>query len=159
GSGIARAQHLDVLSEQINGRLVTGDGDFDADTWTLGGRAFHRDLASGTNGLQGNNPGLNAIGVGSSGMPIGAQALPPLPQLSWDCRPMTIGGVSRNLFYWNGLSPGGMPGTTPNDVAWGPPPTPAYTLSLFDKSNAKYSVSGTNTLVLGGVIDTTASDG
>jgi hypothetical protein len=159
GPEIARAQHLDVLAEQINGQLVTGTADFDSSQWLLGLRAFHRDLSAGTNGLQGNNPGFNAIGAGSADMPAGAQALPAFSDLSWDFLPMTIGGVSRNLFYWNGLNQAGMPGTSPSDVTWGPPPTPLYTLSLFDKSNAKYSVNGTNTFVPGGVIDTTASDG
>ena len=38
GSGTARALHLDVLSEQMNGQIVTGTGNFDDDLWTLGER-------------------------------------------------------------------------------------------------------------------------
>jgi hypothetical protein len=159
GSGIARAQHLDVLNEQINGQLVTGDGNFDADTWILGGRVFHRDLASGTNGLQGNNPGFNAIGAGSSDMPVGAQALPPSTPLSWDFLPMTISGVSSNLFYWNGQDSDGVPGLTQNDIQFGALPLPSYTLTLFDINNGAHAADGTNRIVPGGVIDTTASDG
>jgi hypothetical protein len=159
GSGIARAQHLDLLNEQINGQLVTGDGNFDADTWILGGRVFHRDLASGTNGLQGNNPGFNAIGAGSSDMPVGTQPLPPSTPLSWDFLPMTIGGMSSNLFYWNGQDSDGVPGLTQNDIQFGALPLLSYTLTLFDINNGAHAADGTNTVVPGGVIDTTASDG
>ena len=81
GPGTARALHLDVLSEQENGRIVTGTGDFDHDLWTLGERVFHRDLGPTpqTNPayLSNNNPGFNSIGDGSPDMPAGAEAYRP----------------------------------------------------------------------------------
>src|SRR5262249_50215321 len=119
GSGICRAQHIDVLNEQINGQLVTGYGNFDSDTWTLGGRVFHRDFGS-TFAI--NNPGFNSIGAGSPDMPSGAQSLPASLQLSWDFLPMTIGNVSSNLFYWNGLDSSGLPATSPSDIHFAPTP-------------------------------------
>jgi hypothetical protein len=156
GSGAARAQHIDVLTQQRNSQLVTGTGDFDNDRWTLGLRVFHRDFGS-TFAI--NNPGFNSIGDGSPDMPVGAQALPPNVNLSWDFLPMTINVQTQNLFYWNGQETDGMPGLTPNDVAFGPLPGPGYTLSLFDNLNTKISVNGTNAVVPGGVIVSTNSDG
>jgi hypothetical protein len=156
GPGISQAQHIDVLTEQINGQLVTGNGNFDADTWTLGGRVFHRDF--GTTFAM-NNPGFNSIGAGSPDLPFGSQSLPSSTPLSWDFLPMTIGGVSSNLFYWNGQDSDGVPGLTANDIKFGAAPLLSYSLTLFDISNVGHAADGTNTVVPGGVIDTTATDG
>jgi hypothetical protein len=156
GLGSARAQHFDVLTQQVNGKLVTGTADFDSNQWQLGLRVFHRGFDSD---YAINNPGFNALGTGSVSMPAGAEALPGNTDLSWDFLPMTTNDLSQNLFYWNGQDTDGMPGLTPNDVVFGPLPGPNYTLSLFDKSNTKTSVGGTNAIVPGGVIDTTAADG
>jgi hypothetical protein len=156
GSGSARAQHIDVLTEQINGQLVTGTGNFDTDTWTLGPRVFHRDFGTS---FAINNPGFNSIGAGSIDLPSGSQSLPGSTPLSWDFLPMTIGGVSSNLFYWNGQDTDGVPGLTASDIQFGALPLPSYTLTLFDVNNGAHAADGTNTVVPGGVIDTTASDG
>jgi hypothetical protein len=156
GPGISRAQHLDVLNEQINGQLVTGTGNFDTDTWTLGPRVFHRDFGTS---FAINNPGFNSIGAGSPDLPSGSQSLPASRPLSWDFLPMTIGGVSSNLFYWSGQDTDGVPGLTANDIKFGAAPLPSYSLTLFDISNVAHAADGTNTVVPGGVIDTTASDG
>jgi hypothetical protein len=154
------AQHYDVLAQQMNSHIVTGTADFDNNQWLLGLRVFHRDFDSD---YAINNPGFNALGAGSPSMPAGAQALPGSTDLLWDFLPMTItngnNSLSQNLFYWNGQDTDGVPGLTPSDVVFGPLPGPNYTLSLFDKANAKYSVDGANTIVTGGVIATTASDG
>jgi hypothetical protein len=163
GPGCAGPQHLDVLSEQVNGQIVTGTGDFDHDQWTLGERVFHRDLGpapvSNPTLLQNNNPGFNSIGDGSPDMPAGAQALLPGAILSWDFLPMTINGRSQNLFYWNGQDSDGVPGFTPADVQFGPIPTPDYRLTLLDFNNGIHSADGTNTIVPGGKIAKTAADG
>jgi hypothetical protein len=156
GPGISRAQHFDVLTQQVNGQLVTGTTDYDTAQWYLGRRVFHRDFDSD---FAINNPGFNSIGAGSPDMPAGAQALPGNTDLSWDFLPMTTNNLSQNLFYWNGQDTDGVPGLTPSDVVFGPLPGPSYTLSLFDKSNAKHSVNGANAFVPGGVIDSTAADG
>jgi hypothetical protein len=63
------------------------------------------------------------------------------------------------LFYWNGLSSTGTPATSMNDINFGAAPLPSYSLTLFDISNVAHSADGTNTVVPGGVIDTTATDG
>jgi hypothetical protein len=138
------------------GRLVTGTADFDSNQWSLGRRVFFRDFDSD---FAINNPGFNALGSAAPNLPEGSQALPGNEPLSWDFLPMMIDDDSRNLFYWNGLESDDVPGLSPDDVAFGPPPGPNYLLSLFDKSNAKHSVNGADAVVPGGVIDDTASDG
>jgi hypothetical protein len=161
--GTARALHLDVLSEQQNGRIVTGTGDFDHDLWTLGERVFHRDLnptpATGATYLSNNNPGFNSIGAGSVDLPANSQPLPASSILSWDFLPMTINGLSQNLFYWNGQDTDGVAGLTPSDVKFGALPSPNYRLTLLDFNNGIHSVDGTNTIVPGSKIALTGSDG
>src|SRR2546423_553780 len=157
GARPAWGQHFDVLAQQMNGKLVTGTADFDTNTWLIGLRVFHRDFDSD---YAINNPGFNSLAATSPSMPAGAQALPGNTDLSWDFLPMTINNIlSQNLFYWNGQDTDGVPGLTPSDVVFGPLPSPNYTLSLFDKTNAKFSVNGANTVVPGGVIVTTNADG
>ena len=157
GPGIARAQHIDVLNEQINGQLVTGTGNFDTDTWTLGPRVFHRDFGTS---FAINNPGFNSIGAGSPDLPSGSQALP--------AKHATVVGLSADddrrrvkqpvLLEWTKIRDG-VPGLTASDIKFGAPPLPSYTLTLYDISDVGHAADGTNTIVPGGVIDTTASDG
>ena len=163
GPGSARALHLDVLSEQEDGRIVTGTGDFDHDLWTLGERVFHRDLGPtptiNPTYLSNNNPGFNSIGEGSPDLPVGSLPLPASSILSWDFLPMTIGGLSQNLFYWNGQDTDGVAGLTPSDVKFGTLPSPNYRLTLLDFNNGIHSADGTNTIVPGGKIALTGADG
>ncbi len=156
GSGIARAQHLDVLVEQVNGRLVTGSADFDTNQWTLGRRLYSGEFDGD---FAVNNPGYNSLAAGSSSLPPGAQVLPGDSPLAWDFLPMTIDPLKANLFYWNGLESDGAPGITPGDVQFGALPAASYTLGLFDKTGAAFTVNGLPVLVLGGVIDDTDEDG
>lgn len=154
--GIARALHLDVLTEQIGGQLVTGTGDFDHNAWILGPRVFQRDFDTS---FAMNDPGFNSIGAGSPMLPAGSQALPDQTKLFWDFVPMTIGNRSSNLFYWNGLDSSGIPGTSPNDVAFSAPPLPSYALSLQDINFFSYSATGANAFVAGGEIAKSGTNG
>src|SRR3954470_5041994 len=95
GIGTARAQHYDVLTQQMHNQLVTGTADFDSNQWLLGLRVFHRDFDTD---YAINNPGFNALGAGSFSMPAGAEALPGNLDLSWDFLPMTTNNLSQNLF-------------------------------------------------------------
>jgi len=156
GSGFARAQHNDVLVQQMDGQLVTGSADFDGNQWTLGRRVYSREF-DGDFAI--NNPGFNALGSGSPSLPPGSQALPGTSALSWDFLPMKIDDQTANLFFWNGQETDGMPGLTPDDVTFGPLPGPNYSLTLFDKTSTGFAVDGSDELVPGGVIDDTASDG
>ena len=78
-----------------------------------------------------NNPGFNSLAAGSPALPAGSQALPGSAALAWDFLPMTIEQSKSNLFYWDGIESDGMPGITPDDVRFGPPPGREYALSLF----------------------------
>jgi hypothetical protein len=156
GSGIARAQHVyDILVQQANGQLVSG-GANSSGQWTLGRKVFNSEFPTE---WATNNPGYGSFGTGSPNLPAGSQTLPGLTALNWDFLPMITNNLSQNLFYWNGLRSDGQPGTVSNDVSFGALPTPTYTLSLFDKTNAKFSTDGTNTVVTGGNIGETNADG
>jgi hypothetical protein len=100
-------------------------------------------------------PGFASPGTGSPAIPAGTQALPSDTPLSWDFLPFTIDGVGRNLFYWDGQDTDGVPGITPADVAFGPPPRTDYALSLYDQANAAHSVDGSNVFVPGGSVGKT----
>lgn len=156
GSEIARAQHFDVLVQQASGRLATGTADFDSGQWYLGRRVFSREFDGD---FAVNNPGYNALAVGSPSLPAGGLALPGNTPLSWDFLPMTIDPLRANLFYWNGLESDGLTGITTGDVQFGALPGANYTLGLFDKAGVAHTVNGSPVLVSGGVIDDTASDG
>ena len=63
GLGIARAQHFDVLAQQMNGQVSHRHGRFRSPTnGLLGLRVFHRDF-DGDFAI--NNPGFNSLGAGS----------------------------------------------------------------------------------------------
>jgi dockerin type I repeat protein len=153
---LVRAQHVDILVEQVDGRLVTGSADFDTDEWTLGRRVYSSEF---DDDFAVDEPGFNALATGSPSLPIGSQALPGNMALAWDFLPMTIAPQKANLFYWNGLESDGSPGITLGDVQFGPPPEAGYTLGLFDKTGTAFTVSGGPVIVPGGVIDDTDGDG
>jgi hypothetical protein len=145
----ASAQHLDILSQDVGGKLTTGTTDFipDPPVTTLNIRAFSRFLSSG---FVANDPGFNSIGSSSGTIPAGSGALPGGADLSWDFLPMKVDGVASDLLYWNGV------GSQP---AFGLPPSADYTLSLFGKNDARFAAGETPQLITGGVIATTAADG
>ncbi len=156
GPGTARAQHLGVLVQQVDGQLVTGQADFDNYRFILGQRVYPSEFDSDYAIYL---PGFAAMGSGSSYLPAGSQALPGNTDLEWDFLPMAVDDVSQNLFYWDGSDTDGVPGLTADDVAFGPLPGMDYLVSLWDKSGTKYSVDGSDTTVTGGVIDDTDADG
>ena len=147
---------MDVLVQSLAGRLTTGSADFDSGQWTLGRRVYSGEFDGD---FAVNNPGFNSLAAGSPALPAGSQTLPGNAALAWDFLPMMIDELKSNLFYWDGVESDGIAGITPNDVRFGPLPSPDYALSLFDRSQAKFSVTGTDETVLGGVIDITAADG
>jgi hypothetical protein len=153
---LSNAQHADVLVQSVGGRLTTGSADFDSGRWTLGRRVYSGEF---DDDFAVNNPGFNALAAGSPALPPGSQALPGDNALGWDFLAMMIDQSQSNLFYWDGLESDGVSGITPDDVRFGAVPVPEYSLSLFDKSQAKFSVTGTDQIVPGGVIDNTAADG
>jgi hypothetical protein len=106
-----------------------------------------------------NNPGFGAFAAGSPSMPAGSQALPGNSALGWDFLPMEIDSLTANLFYWDGLGSNGDHGLSVDDVDFGPLLGSSYSITLFDKSNAGFSVDGSDRAIPGGVIDNTAANG
>ncbi len=153
---LACAQHVDILVQQVDGRLVTGSADFEADEWTIGRRVYSSEF---DDDFSVDEPGFNALSAGSPSLPMGSQALPGNTALAWDFLPMTVAPLRANLFYWNGLESDGLPGITPGDVHFGPSPGAGYTFGLFDKTSTAFTVNGGPVLVTGGVIDDTDTDG
>ena len=145
----ANAQHADVLVQAVDGRLATGSADFDSGQWTLGRRVYPGEFGSI---YSVNDPGFNALAVGSPSMPAGATALPGNTLLGWDFLPMKIDGALANLFYWDGL------GGTEQDVDFGDLPGPDYRLELYGRNNI-VGVDGSPIAVPGDVINDTGADG
>jgi hypothetical protein len=84
----------------------------------------------------------------------GPQDTQPLPQgadLRFDLLPMTIDGVTSNLFYWDGQ------GSTPEDVQFGPVPQTGITLTLFDPNFVPTAADGTSAMLPGQRIGTTTT--
>ncbi len=147
GASHARAQHFDVLVQDLDGRLATGSADWTAGSWTLGRRVYASEFDSD---YAVSNPGFNALASNSPSLPVGSDGLPAGAALGWDFLPLKIDGVLANLFYWNGANPAA--------VEFGPLPGPAYELSLFGR-NADAGVDGAPEFVPGDVIEITAANG
>ena len=140
------AQHSDVLMQNLDDRLTSGDADFDSGVWSLGARVYTDEFDSS---YAIDDPGWNALGAGSPSMPGGASALPGDTDLEWDFLPMKIDGTISNLFYWDGSG----------SVNFGATPTPDYKLYLQAKSSNFIPVDGSDQIVPGEVIDDTDSSG
>lgn len=146
----AQGQHQDIQVQGVSEKLTTGTADFDDGNFTLGMRVFSREF----NSLYAvNNPGFNSIGTTTGTLPPGSEALPGDAELSWDFLPMKVDGYAANLMHWSGV------GSTPAEVAFGPTPAADYSLSLFGENNQQAAADGTDQLIIGSVVDTTASDG
>lgn len=165
GSGIVRAQHTyDILVQQVSGQLVTAGCCDGAGKWQTTKKTFESEFPDDPSNptptdWATTNPGYGSYAAANASIPAGTQALPGSTDIFWDFMPMINNGVAQNLFYWNGKRPDGQYGTSPSDVNFGPPPLPSYTLSEYDKNGAKFSTNGTNSIVAGGDIGTTGSDG
>lgn len=145
----AGAQHLDVQVQSEAGKLATGFGDYDGGSYTIGARVFDR-LFNPSFAI--NDPGFNAIGTTTGTLPPGSDALPGFTDLYWDFLPMKVDGYASNLLYWDGNG-------TADDVSFGPAPAETYSLSLFGKDGAQAAADGSDELIPGQIIGTTASDG
>ncbi|MBX3435375.1 MAG: hypothetical protein KF847_18825 [Pirellulales bacterium] len=137
----------DVNVQSIDGRLATGEGEFDAGPWAGPARAFSAFLSSQ---YFTTDPGWNALGAGSPALPAGIDPLAPQTDLSWDYLPGKIGGVAANIFYWDGQGP----------VAFGLPPGGLpYQISLQARTGDFISTTATPGLVPGGAVVRTNSQG
>jgi hypothetical protein len=90
--------------------------------------------------------------------PAGTQALPTNTNIYWDFLPMTVGGYTSNLLYWDGQ------GTNIADVDFGPVPVPAaatdVTMGIYNTTdNASALVSDTPDMLPGALLGVTNSGG
>jgi len=90
--------------------------------------------------------------------PAGTQPLPPATAIYWDFLPMTVGGYTSNLLYWNGQ------GTTIEDVSFGPVPVPPgvtdVTMGIYNITDGGSAiVSDTPEMVPGALIGVTDNTG
>jgi hypothetical protein len=91
-----------------------------------------------------------------SSPPTGTEALPQGTDIFWDFLPMTIGGVTSNLFYWDGG------GTSVDDVEFGPVPQPGVTMGIYnvtDEGNPSAAVDGSDQMLPGNLLGTTDTTG
>jgi hypothetical protein len=88
--------------------------------------------------------------------PAGTDALPEGTDIYWDFLPMTVDGVTSNLFYWDGE------GTSVDDVQFGLVPQAGVTMGIYnitDSGNPSGSVDGSDQMVPGNLIGKTDSTG
>ena len=157
GPGISRAQHFDVLVEQMDGRLVTGTADFDSNQWSLGRRVFFRDF-DGDFAI--NNPGFNALGSTAPNLPPGSEALPGNAALSWDFLPMTIARRQQKPVLLERPGNGRIAGTDAGRRRVRPAAgTELSVVAIRQVECEAFGRTETNAVVPGGVIDDTAADG
>jgi len=146
----AIAQHLDILVQDVTGKLTTGTADFVSGGYSLGIRVFTSQFPTS---FVEDDPGWNAIQAGSTSLPPGADALTGSTDLAWDFLPMTVLSLSSNLLYWDAV------GATQDDVSFGAAPGDEYKLTLYGKDGESAAADGSDQFVAGHVIDTTAANG
>ena len=138
GSAACLADGQGVLVQAQGDRLVVG---FDDDTpggQSIGARVFGELLPP--TGLS-QDPSFLSL----STPPAGAEALPVGVGVYWDFLPMTIDGVTSNLFHWDGV------GETDFQ------PTQAETLTLYDPAFTPATVDGAAAAVPGLRLGTTTA--
>jgi hypothetical protein len=138
----ALAEHEDILvALDSNGQLVTGTAELDSGTYAIGKRAFGFHPPGPLGGLYATtDPGYNA--VQQSELPAGYTALPGDAELKFDIAADTIGGVTANFWYWDGVDDNGN-NNYYDDVDWTPvPPGYTYEFDLLDALEAIADGSG-----------------
>ena len=150
----AQAQHLDVLAQDVDGKVGIGTADYDNDIWTIGQRVFRDQLLSN---FRSPNPGFTALENGNSDLEPGVFALPGSTDLLIDIVPTTIGGQSANFWYWDGVDTG-TPGFTTSDVMFGATP-PNVSWNLLDANGVVFKADGSDTVVPNALVQQTFADG
>jgi hypothetical protein len=158
----ALAQHFDVLVTSESGELITGGYNDSNNTAIAPLRVFEGEVVpTGVPGVsyESESPGEPGFRAGNQGFLDGASmtpsgvytALPGSTGLFFDFLPMTIGGNTRNLFFWDGIG----------SVSF-VPVFSDYELSLvkFGGGGFTVTIDGNDAaLVAGGNIQTTTADG
>jgi hypothetical protein len=106
----AHGQHFDIfLARPAAGtKTVAGGADVDALVYDDAVRVFETELGSVAGEFLSLEPGVNHPDFNNSGLagyPVSAAPLQPGDALRLKKREFTVGGVTDDLFYWNGVGP------------------------------------------------------
>jgi hypothetical protein len=153
GAARCMAQHLDVLPQTTNGKIVIGAANYDNNTWTIGKRVFERQLLSN---FRANDPGFTGLETGNPLLESGVSGFPANHDVYFDLLPMRVGSVRSNLFFWNGSDLGGN-GLSLDDVQFGLPPV-GVTWNIFDDGFNVFTAAAIDSFVSGGRVQKTSSD-
>lgn len=150
----ACAQHLDVLVQVVDGKIVTGAADYDSNTWLVGQQVYKRQLLSN---FRTPDPGFTGLETGNPLLEPGVLGLAPQIDLRLDIVPTTIDGQRANFWWWDGVDTGEA-GYELADVAFGAAPA-GVTWNLFDADFELLTADGSDAVVPGALIQRTFSDG
>jgi hypothetical protein len=142
----------DVLLQVVEGQIGVGVIDDASFSGSLGARVFGGAFLSN---FRSANPGFFSLPHGHPAMPLGAASFPSLHNVQFDLLPMNAGSTPANLLYWDGVDLGG-DGLSLSDVSFAPPSGVEW--EVLDANLASTSVTGTDSLVPGGLIQRTTSD-
>ena len=137
------------MVQQSSGQLVTGVANLDNNTFTIPNRVYTRNLLSN---FRSADPGYFSLNEGNPLLP--ADPLPAATDLLWDFLPMTVEQSISNLFYWDGLDDG-QNGLDADDVDFSRPDD----TNLKVINNGTFTADGSDQMVSGGLVATTAFDG
>ena len=140
-----------VLLQAVSNKITTnfdnesGGQFFDVPAYSI---LFNPTGAGGNNGPI-DSPSFLSLATA----PGSTDPLPTSTDVYWDFLPMTIDGLTSNLFYWDAI------GSTPEDVEFGAVPQANVDMSLFDVSFNRITVDGSAEMVPGSHLGTTDSGG
>jgi hypothetical protein len=135
-----------ILVQAQGSALVIGHDNEDGSGTTMGVRAFTSLMPST---LAWDSPSF----ISFSTPPAGTEALPSLTNVDWDFLPMTSGGVTSNLLYWDGQ------GTVAADVEFGAVPQAGVTMTLYGRNFEPATADGAAEMVRGRTINETLAAG
>ncbi len=150
----SHAQHLDVLTQVVDGKIVTGAANYDNNTWIVGQTVFERQFLSN---FRTNDPGFTALETGNPLLESGVIGFAPQTDLFLDIVPTTIGGQRANFWYWDGVDVA-QDGYAIDDVDFGFAPV-GITWNVFDDDFELLTADGSDTVVPNALVQTAFSDG
>ena len=150
----ACAQHLDVLVQAVDGKLVTGAANYDNNTWLVGQRVYKRQLLSN---FRTPDPGFTTLATGNPLLEAGVLGLTPGIDLVFDIIPTTIEGQRANFWYWDGVDADD-DGFEPSDVAFNLA-AQGVTWNVFDEDFELHTADGSDAVIPGALVQQTFSDG
>lgn len=149
------AQHLDVLVQAVDGKLVTGAANYENNTWLVGQRVYKRELLSN---FRSSDPGFTSLETGNSLLEGGVQGLTPGIDLVFDIVTTTIDDQRANFWYWDGVDADD-DGFQLSDVAFDLAPL-GVSWNVFDEDFELHTADGSDVIVPGALVQRTfSSDG